>query len=36
MADSAKGWEGSPDPIKIGWLGSALSPVPGRSSRSAV
>ena len=24
MADSAKGWEGSPDPIKIGWLGSAL------------
>jgi branched-chain amino acid transport system substrate-binding protein len=24
MADSASGWSGSPDPIKIGWLGSAL------------
>ncbi len=24
MADSAIGWAGSPDPIKIGWLGSAL------------
>src|SRR5580704_1704334 len=24
MADSATGWAGSPDPIKIGWLGSAL------------
>jgi branched-chain amino acid transport system substrate-binding protein len=24
MADSEKGWQGSPDPIKIGWLGSAL------------
>ncbi len=24
MADSASGWAGSPDPIKIGWLGSAL------------
>jgi branched-chain amino acid transport system substrate-binding protein len=24
MADSASGWSGSSDPIKIGWLGSAL------------
>ena len=24
MADSSIGWAGSPDPIKIGWLGSAL------------
>ena len=24
MADSGSSWTGSPDPIKIGWLGSAL------------
>src|SRR6202012_675733 len=24
MADSGSSWPGSPDPIKIGWLGSAL------------